>query len=116
MDDYRSYYEEEEPSPKPRSRWLGGLILGLILGGIIGFVVGSGNPGGFFDDMQGSFAGESVWIILTIIVVFGVAMLKSVFVRRNNGGNAQAARLLLLMLGAILALAFGVLSFLFAGH
>ena len=111
MDDYQSYYEEEEPSPKPRSRWLGGLILGLILGGIIGFAIGGGSLGGFFDDMQSGFAGESVWIVFTTIVVIGVAMLKSMFMRRNNSGNAQAARLLVLVLLISMALAFGVLFF-----
>jgi predicted lipid-binding transport protein (Tim44 family) len=111
MDDHRSYYEEEEPSPKPRSRWLGGLILGLILGGIIGFVIGSGNPGGFFDDMQSGFASEGVWIVFTLILIIGVAMLKSMFIRRNNGGNAQAARLLVMVFLIAMALAFGVLFF-----
>jgi uncharacterized membrane protein len=111
MDDYRSYYAEEEPSPKPRSRWLGGLILGLVLGGIIGFVLGSGNPGILFDDMQSGFASEGVWIVFTFILIIGVAMLKSVVVRRNNGENAQAVRWLVMMLLIALALAFGVLFF-----
>ena len=111
MDDYQSYYEEEEPSPKPRSRWLGGLILGLILGGILGFVIGSGNPGVFFDNMQSSFASESVWIVFTLILIIGVAMLKSIVIRRNNGDNAQAVRWLVMMLLIAMALAFGVLFF-----
>jgi hypothetical protein len=117
MDEYRSYFEEEEkPEPRPAGRWLGGLILGLILGGIIGFAIGGGSLGSFFDDMQSSFAGESVWIVFTIIVIISVAMLKSVFVRRNNGGNAQAARWLVMMLLIAVALAFGVISFFLAGH
>ena len=112
IDDYRSYFEEEEkPPPRPAGRWLGGLILGLILGGIIGFVIGSGNPGMLFDDMQNSFASEGVWIVFTLILVIGVAMLKSTAMRRNNGGNAQAARWVIMMFLIALALAFGVLFF-----
>lgn len=114
MDDYRSYYEQEEkPEPRPAGRWLGGLILGLILGGIIGFVIGSGNSGGFFNDMQGSFAGEGVWVVFTIIFIMSLAVLKSVFVRRGGSEGAQAIQWLLLMLGIgiAVALAFGVLFF-----
>ena len=112
IDDYGSYFEEEErPTPNPARRWLAGLILGLVLGSIIGFVIGSGNPGSFFDDMQGSFAGEGVWIVLTVIVVFNLAMLKGVVARRNKGENAQAARWLVIMLLLGMVLAFGVLFF-----
>ena len=112
MDEYRSYFEEEEkPTPHPAGRWFGGLILGLILGGIIGFVIGSGNPASFFDDMSSSFAGEGVWIALTTIVIFGIAMLKTVVVRRSRGENVQATRWLVMMLLLAMVLAFGVLFF-----
>lgn len=112
--DYRSYLEEEEkPASHPAGRWLGGLILGLILGGIVGFVIGSGNPGGFFDDMQGSFAGEGVWVILTIIVIIGVAMLKNMGFRRNGFESSQTARRAVMIMVIATVLALGILGIIF---
>lgn len=111
MDDYKSYFEEEEtPTRNPASRWWGGLILGLILGGIIGFVMGGGNLGGFMENARSGFAIEGVPIVFTVIVIIGVAMLKSIGLRRNRAENAQTIRLVVLMMIAI-ALAFGIIFF-----
>jgi hypothetical protein len=116
VDDYRDYFEEEEkPEPRPAGRWFGGLILGLIIGGIIGFALGGGSLGSFFDDMQSNFGGGSMWIVLTITII-GVTMLKNAFVRRNDGGNVQAARWLVMMFLIIMALTCGMFSFFLAGR
>ena len=112
MDDYRNYFEEEEkPTPRPASRWLGGLILGLILGGIIGFVVGGGNLGGFMESAQSRFAAESVSVVFTLIVIIGVAMLKSIGLRRNRAENAQSVRWVVLTMVIAITIALGVLFF-----
>ncbi|MEJ5309819.1 MAG: hypothetical protein WHX52_08610 [Anaerolineae bacterium] len=89
MDDYKSYFEEEEkPASNPARRWWGGLILGLILGGIAGFLIGGGNLGGFIENIQSGFDSENTVVVFTIIVVIGVAMLKSIGMRRNRVENA----------------------------
>ncbi len=112
MDDYRSYFEEEEkPTRNPASRWWSGLILGLVLGGIAGFLIGGGNLGGFIEEIQSGFAYESVIVVFTIIVVIGVAMLKSMGMRRNRIENAQTIRWVIMMMLIAMALAFGVIFF-----
>ena len=112
MEDYRSYFEEEEtPTRNPAGRWLGGLILGLVLGGIAGFLIGGGNLGGFIENMQGGFASESVIVVFTTIVVVGVAMLKSIGMRRNRVENAQTIRWVIMMMLIAITLAFGVIFF-----
>lgn len=111
MDDYKSYFEEEEtPARNPASRWWGGLILGLILGGIAGFLIGGGNLGGFIENIQSGFASESVIVVFTIIVTIGVVMLKSIGLRRNRVESAQTIRLVVLMMIAV-TLAFGIIFF-----
>jgi len=111
MDNYRSYFEEEEtPTRNPASRWWSGLILGLVLGGIAGFLIGGGNLDGFIENMQGGFDSESVIVVFTIIVAIGIAMLKSTGMRRNRVENAQTIRFMVLMVIAI-TLAFGIIFF-----
>lgn len=111
MDDYRSYFEEEEKlTPNPARRWWSGLFLGLILGGIAGFILGGGKPGGFIENMQSGFASESVIAVFTIIVMIGVVMLKSIGLRRNRVLSTQTIRLVVLMMIAI-TLAFGIIFF-----
>jgi hypothetical protein len=118
MSDYRSYYEEEEPSPRPRGRWLGGLILGIILGGIIGFVVGSGMNGdiGRIVENPGLGSAEGGISILVVIIVIAVVALKSMRLTAGGRGDAQNTlmRLALMLLALFLALGFGV--FFFLGH
>jgi len=112
MDDYRSYFEEEEkPTPNPAIRWWSGLFLGLLLGGIAGFILGGGNLGGFTEAFQSGFAAESVVIVVTIIVFIGVTVLKSIGWRRNWAGSAHTIRWMALLMGIALALAIGVLFF-----
>jgi hypothetical protein len=112
MDDYRSYFEEEEtPTRKPANRWWGGLIFGLVLGGVAGFLIGGGNLGGFIEEMQNGFASEGVIVVFTIIVFIGVAMLKSIGLRRSRGENAQTVRMVILMMLVAMTLAFGVIFF-----
>jgi len=112
MDNYRSYFEEEEtPTRNPASRWWSGLILGLVLGGIAGFLIGGGNLGGFIEEMQIGFASEGVIVVFTIIVVIGVVMLKSIGLRGSRGENAQTMRLVVVMMVIAMTLAFGVIFF-----
>ncbi len=117
MDDYQSYFEEEE---KPRSRsggrWLGGLILGLILGGIIGYAVGSGTNAdiGRIIENPGIGFAEGGISILVVIIVIAVVALKSMRLAAGGRGDAQNTlmRLALMILALFLALGFGVFFFL----
>jgi len=112
MDDYRSYFEEEEkPASNPAGRWWSGLFLGLVLGGIVGFLIGGGNLGGFTEAFQNSFAAESVAVVITLIVFIGIMALKSLGWRRNWAERAQTVRWMVLIMGIALALAIGVLFF-----
>jgi len=112
MDEYRSYFEEEEkPAPNPARRWWSGLILGLVLGGIVGFIIGGGSLNGFMENTRSGFAAESVPIVFTIIVILGVAMLKSIGFRRNRFENAQTMRWVVLMMVLATVLALGVIFF-----
>lgn len=112
MDDYRSYFEEEEkPAPNPARRWWGGLIFGLVLGGIGGFLVGGGNLGGFIANARSGFAAEGVTVVFTIIVIIGVAMLKSMGFRRNRFESAQTVRWAVMIMVIATVLALGIIFF-----
>ena len=115
MDDYRSYYEEEEPSPRPRSRWFGGLIIGLLLGGGIGFYLGRAmNDGGRWgESLRIPFASENMPALVVVNVAAIVAALKRRTRQTANGEDAQAvrARMSLLILAVVIALVFGMFFF-----
>ena len=112
MDDYRGYFEEEEkPTPNPARRWWSGLFLGLILGGIGGFLVGGGNLGGFIEEFQTGFAGESFAVVITLITIIVVTVLKSMRIRRNWAEGTQAIRWIVLIMGIVITLVFGMLFF-----
>ena len=112
IDDYRSYFEEEEkPASNPARRWWSGLILGLVLGGIGGFLVGVRNLGGFIEDITSGFAGESFAVVITLIAIIVVTVLKSMRIRRNWAEGTQAIRWIVLIMGIVITLVFGMLFF-----
>ena len=116
MNDYKSYYEEEEkPSQNPAGRLVIGLIVGLIIGGAIGFALGIGT------NVDGGIAlgNPRIYLVATTIIAVAVVSV-AIAVKRTamgmNGGDAPqsiAMRLVVMGLALFLALAFGV-YFLFA--
>ena len=111
MNDYRSYYDEEEKtSSNPASKLIIGLIVGLILGGAIGFVLGIGS------NVDGGVAleGSRVYLVATTIIAVAVISI-AIAVKRSamglNGGytpQSTAMRFVVMGLALFLALAFGV--------